>query len=76
MKSIFKSLFENINEVTNVETVDILNERMMFSLKTFILWFLFNSCVGLQPADKGANAKTKQTLDYIAGLAGQGSIVF
>lgn len=74
MKPIFQSLFGDIR-VINIECVEISNERMVSSLKMFVLWFLFNLCVGIQPADKGANAKTKQTLDYIAGLPGQGSHV-
>jgi hypothetical protein len=32
-----------------------------------------NLCNAQQPADKGANAKTKQVLEYIAGLSKQGN---
>jgi hypothetical protein len=41
---------------------------MAFSLKTFVLLIVLNSCICQQIADKRANAKTKQILDYIAGL--------
>jgi hypothetical protein len=37
---------------------------------------MFNFCNGQQPADKGANAKTKEILDYIAGLPKQGICLF
>jgi hypothetical protein len=33
---------------------------------------VLNLCNGQQPADKGANAKTKEILDFIAGLPKQG----
>jgi hypothetical protein len=36
------------------------------------LIILFKLCVGQQPADKGANAKTKEILDFMAGLPRQG----
>jgi hypothetical protein len=45
---------------------------MEYHLTTFFFLLLLNLCVGLQPADKGANAKTKATLDFIGGLPKQG----
>lgn len=42
----------------------------MKSYLTIVL--LINICVGLQPADKNANAKTRATLDFIGGLPKQG----
>jgi hypothetical protein len=37
----------------------------------FLFLLVVDLCAGQQPADKGANAKTKQVLDYIAGLSKQ-----
>ncbi len=39
----------------------------------FLFLLVVDLCTGQQPADKGANAKTKQVLDYIAGLSKQGT---
>ncbi len=40
----------------------------------FFFLLVVDLCTGQQqPADKGANAKTKQVLDYIAGLSKQGN---
>ncbi len=36
---------------------------------------MLNFCVGLEPADKGANAKTRATLDFIGGLPKQGMFI-
>jgi hypothetical protein len=57
------------------------NERTVIFAKT-MRWYLNNFlvfllillklCVSQQPADKGANAKTKEILDYMAGLPRQG----
>ena len=44
-------------------------------LKRLILLITISLCIGQQPADKGANAKTKETLDYIAGLAAKGNAI-
>ncbi len=45
----------------------------MYKLRVNILLvsIVFNLCNGLQPADKGANAKTKELLDFIGGLPQQ-----
>jgi hypothetical protein len=37
---------------------------------------MLNFCNGQQPADKGANAKTKEVFDYIAGLTKQSIYLF
>ena len=44
-------------------------QRMKYYLT---ILFLINISVGLQPADKNANAKTRETLDFIGGLPKQG----
>jgi hypothetical protein len=49
---------------------------MQYHLTNILLLLVLNFCVGLQPADKGANAKTKATLDFIGGLPKQGMIIF
>jgi hypothetical protein len=49
---------------------------MRYHLTNVLLLLVLNFCVGLQPADKGANAKTKATLDFIGGLPKQGMIIF
>jgi hypothetical protein len=49
---------------------------MQYHLATLLLLLLLNFCTGQQPADKGANAKTKATLDFIVGLQKQGMIIF
>jgi hypothetical protein len=48
---------------------------MQYHLTNVLLLLVLNFCVGLQPADKGANAKTKSTLDFIGGLPKQGMII-
>jgi hypothetical protein len=45
---------------------------MQYHLTTILFLLFLNFSVGLQPADKGANAKTKATLDFIGGLPKQG----
>jgi hypothetical protein len=54
------------------ERIGIFVDRMQCHLKNLLGLLLLNFCVGQQPADKGANAKTKATLDFIAGLPKQG----
>jgi hypothetical protein len=49
---------------------------MQYHLTNVLLLLVLNFCVGLQPADKGANAKTKATLDFIGELPKQGMIIF
>jgi len=49
---------------------------MQYHLTNVLLLLVLNFCVGLQPADKGANAKTKSTLDFIGELPKQGTIIF
>ena len=44
------------------------SEKVGFFLKGHLLY-------SQQPADKGANAKTKATLDFIAGLPKQGMFI-
>ncbi len=46
--------------------------RMQFYLISLLLLISVNFCIGQQPADKKANAKTKATLNLIAGLPKQG----
>ncbi len=58
-----------------IKRTDIFINKMAFSLKTFVLLIVLNSCICQQPADKGANAKTKQILDYIAGLPKKGRVI-
>lgn len=48
---------------------------MEYHVLMLLVWFLLNLCAGLQPADKGANAKTKATLEFIDGLPKQGIII-
>ncbi len=57
------------------ERADIFINRMEYHLTTFFFLFLLNFCVGLQPADKGANAKTKATLDFIGELPKQSIVL-
>jgi hypothetical protein len=57
------------------ERTDIFISRMQYYLINLLFLLLLNFCVGLQPADKGANAKTKATLDFIAGLPKQGMFI-
>ncbi len=40
-----------------------------------LIVFLVSFCLADQPADKKANAKTRATLDYIAGLPNQGRFI-
>ncbi len=45
----------------------------MYRLRNILIVpIVLNLCNGQQPADKGANAKTKEILDFIAGLPKQG----
>jgi hypothetical protein len=48
---------------------------MRYHLTNVLLLLVLNFCVGLQPADKGANAKTKASLDFIGGLPKQGMVI-
>jgi hypothetical protein len=48
---------------------------MQYHVKNLLFLLLLNFCIGQQPADKGANAKTKATLDFIAGLSKQGMFI-
>ncbi len=57
------------------ERTDIFISRMQYHLTNLLFLLLLNFCVGLQPADKGANAKTKGTLDFIAGLPKHGIFI-
>ena len=49
---------------------------MKYHSPILLLLFFLSFSVGLQPADKGANAKTKATLDFIGGLPKQGMFSF
>jgi len=42
---------------------------MYFHIEILVIFIVL--CDGQEPADKGANAKTKATLDLIAGLPKQ-----
>ncbi len=46
---------------------------MQYHLTILLFLQLLNFCVGQQPAHKGANAKTKAILDFIAGLPKTGT---
>jgi hypothetical protein len=59
-----------------MKKTDIFINRMQYHLATLLLLLLLNFCTGQQPADKGANAKTKATLDFIVGLQKEGMIIF
>ncbi len=48
---------------------------MQYHLTTLLFLLLLNFCVGQEPADKKANAKTKATLEFIAGLLKQGTFI-
>jgi hypothetical protein len=48
---------------------------MYFHLEILVILILLKSCICQQPADKGANAKTKEILNYIAGLPKQGLFI-
>ncbi len=45
--------------------------KMYFHRSILVLFIALFLCDGQQPADKGANAKTKEILDFIAGLPKQ-----
>ncbi len=45
---------------------------MYFHRSILAIFIAVYICNGQQPADKGANAKTKEILDLIAGLPKQG----
>jgi hypothetical protein len=49
---------------------------MFFSLKALLFFLALTSCFSQQPADKGANAKTKKILEYVAGLPKQSKMIF
>jgi hypothetical protein len=55
-----------------MKRIDRLANKMHKLRNILIVSILFNLCNGQQPADKGANAKTKEILDFIAGLPKQG----
>jgi hypothetical protein len=44
---------------------------MYFHRSILVIFIAVCICNGQQPADKGANAKTKEILDFIAGLPKQ-----
>ena len=48
---------------------------MYFHRPLLVIFIAAYACNGQQPADKGANAKTKEILDYIAGLSKQGKFL-
>ena len=52
-----------------------LSAKMEYHLLMLLVFFSFSFSIGLQPADRGANAKTKSTLDFIGGLPKQGIII-
>jgi hypothetical protein len=54
-----------------MKRIDRLVNKMHKLRNILIVSILFNLCNGQQPADKGANAKTKEILDFIAGLPKQ-----
>ncbi len=51
------------------------NDKMYFYLILVSILIVLNSSIGEQPADKDANAKTKQILDYIIRLAKKGKFL-
>jgi hypothetical protein len=53
-----------------------IDKKMYFYRNILVIFIASYLCNGQQPADKGANAKTKEILDYIAGLPKQGICVF
>jgi hypothetical protein len=60
-----------------MKRIDRLMNKMHKLRNILIVSIVLNLCHGQQPADKGANAKTKEILDFIAGLPKQGmSIVY
>ncbi len=50
--------------------------KMHILRNILIISIMLNFCNGQQPADKGANAKTKEVFDYIAGLTKQSIYLF
>jgi hypothetical protein len=50
--------------------------KMYFYRNVLVIFLVFNFCNGQQPADKKANAKTKATLEFIAGLPKQSICLF
>ncbi len=54
-----------------MKRIDRLANKMHKLRKILIVSILFNLCNGQQPADKRANAKTKEILGFIAGLPKQ-----
>jgi hypothetical protein len=54
-----------------MKRTNIFVNKMHILRNIFIVSVVLNLCYGQQPADKGANAKTKEILDYIAGLPKQ-----
>jgi hypothetical protein len=51
-----------------MKRIDRLVNKMHKLRNILIVSILFNLCNGQQPADKGANAKTKEIFGFIAGL--------
>jgi hypothetical protein len=51
-----------------MKRTNIFVNKMHILRNILIVSIVLNLCNGQQPADKGANAKTKEILDYIAGL--------
>jgi hypothetical protein len=49
-----------------------IDKKMYFHRNVLVIFIALYLCDGQQPADKGANAKTKEILDFIAGLSKQG----
>jgi hypothetical protein len=54
-----------------MKRIDRLMNKMQKLRNILIVSIVLNLCHGQQPADKGANAKTKEILDFIAGLPKQ-----
>ena len=52
------------------------NERTDKKMYILLILIVLNLCNGQQPADKGANAKTKEILDFIAGLPKQSISIY
>jgi hypothetical protein len=46
------------------------DKKMYFHINILVIFIVL--CDGQQPADKGANAKTKAIYDFIVGLPKQG----
>ncbi len=75
MKSILKSLIFRYIYIPSPQMKEI-DKKMYFYRNILVIFIASYLCNGQQPADKGANAKTKEILDYIAGLPKQGICVF